>query len=511
MEDFDNLKSKISSKLDNLNKNSLIFDEMIREYNILYKNYNEIKLRKESSSTVGKEEQSKLKTLQEEFDKLQKRNQEYAEKTNEYISQIYELKKQLDTKEKKLTGYFTENGALKQQNFTLTKNNKELNEINQRNAKIINVLEKRNQKYEIDHKKLIDVNGKMLMQNDNLKKKLLRLQSFSFSSRNLSGSLIKLPKKQDSFKSITRLDENQISYLDEQTIQKNLKYKLKIHSDDINYINFNKSGSSYLTVGKDCVINVYDSLLNNDTNTFSDFKKTIIGACYDHKEELVFAGSHERTAKLWSLKENKLLNTFSGHNNDINCIKSFNCNEYGITGSSDNTIRQWDFNTKYLMKKLKYNNECHSLDIEPYDNYILSGHKDGSVLLWGNNDTFDNSFKVYNDATVTDIKILNDNLFLTSGSNKTIKLFDIKKGQAIYTIDESIIPDIKESSITICPDKQSFAVGNGSGFIYIVNINDGKIKGKFNNGNGAITALNWRPNTSQIYVGDSNGFISIWE
>ena len=36
-------------------------------------------------------------------------------------------------------------------------------------------------------------------------------------------------------------------------------------------------------------------------------------ATFDHTEQLLFATSLDKTAKLWNLKNNKLLTTFTGH------------------------------------------------------------------------------------------------------------------------------------------------------------------------------------------------------
>ena len=82
----------------------------------------------------------------------------------------------------------------------------------------------------------------------------------------------------------------------------------------------------------------------------------------------------------------------------------------------------------------------------------------------------------------------------------------------MYTIDKNKIDECCESCITISPDKKYFAVGSNKGMIYIVNISDGNINSAINNnrGSGSITTLNWRPNKSEIYAGDSNGFLSIW-
>lgn len=65
--------------------------------------------------------------------------------------------------------------------------------------------------------------------------------------------------------------------------------------------------------------------------------------------------------------------------------------------------------------------------------------------------------------------------------------------------------------MAISPDKKYFAVGSTKGNIYIVNLNDGNVESTiFNKGHNPIVGLSWRPFNSQIYVGDSSGYLSIW-
>ena len=98
------------------------------------------------------------------------------------------------------------------------------------------------------------------------------------------------------------------------------------------------------------------------------------------------------------------------------------------------------------------------------------------------------------------------------GKDETIRLFDLRKEQPVYTITSSKIPQYCESSLAISPDKKYFAVGSTKGNIYIVNLNDGEVESTiFNKGqNHPIVGLSWRPFNSQIYVGDSAGYLSIW-
>ena len=526
------LKLKISQTLNNLNKSSQVFDEMINDYNTLYKKYMniqkmpeqnqrlysfQIKQPEEVIKTDQTELEKKYNLMEEQYFKKKTENEKNIEEINIKMQQIMELKNKLDIKDKKINGYSAENSALKQQNMSLDKKNKELNETNDKNDKLIFELNKYNQKLEIDHKKLIDSAGKMHMEIDKLRTKLLEMQEHTINKVNKYNELMETAKqkqmyfkeKSDTFDST---NINEISSSDNSIkIPNKLKYKAKHHYNGINSINFNNSGSSYITTGEDSIIHIYDSDKNLETYEFSDFSDIVTEACFDNKENYLFAGSYDKTAKLYSLKSYKLSYNFIGHNDKINCLKTFKTNPYGLTGSSDKTIKEWDFNNKKMNWEVICNSECHSLEISPDDNFILSGHLDGTVKLFGIKDKNEKFFNLHDDKVI-DVKLIKNDLFLTLGKDKQIKLFDLRNEKVIYNIDEKKISENYQSSITISPDKKYFAFGTDKGMIYIININDGNIEYSINNnkGSNSVTGICWNPNNSKIYVGDSNGFLSIW-
>ena len=120
-------------------------------------------------------------------------------------------------------------------------------------------------------------------------------------------------------------------------------------------------------------------------------------------------------------------------------------------------------------------------------------------------------FKIHDDRIFA-IKIVKDNSFLSLGKDKKIKLFDIRNEKEIFTINDEKIKDICESNIAISPDKNHFAVGSKEGNVYIFNINKGELENTINNNNGRgeVKSIFWNSLNYNIYIGDSNGFISIW-
>ena len=539
--DKSQLKKKIAKSLENLNQSSQVFDDMITDYNVLYQKYISIQLMAEQNQRLSSIQLSKVQenaskmdqaelekaynALQEEILKLKNSKEEALVNLTKNLQSYLELKTKLENSNKKILSITSENSALKQQFILLDKRNKELNSLNQSQEKELLELRKSKQKLETEHKKLLENTGKMLMEIEYLRNKVMELQENTVNKMNDYNALMESAKqkqlaadmyfqeKQEKFQETSHDNANlneMFGGSEEVKIPSKLRYKQKLHNKVITSINFNNFGSSFITTGADYIVRVFDAAKNTETNVFSGFSSSVTEACFDHTEQLLFAGSLDKTAKLWTLKNNKLLNTFTGHIDYINCVKSLNAQQHGLTGSTDRTIREWDYNTKSLVRKFNCISACHSLAIAPDDSFILSGHMDGTVKLWASNDKPEKVFDLHEDK-VLQIRMIKNDQILTLGKDETIKLFDIRKDQPIYTINDSKIPQYCESSIAVSPDKKYFAVGSTKGNIYIVNLNNGNVDSVINNkGTDAISGLCWRPFNSQIYVGDSGGFLTIW-
>jgi WD40 repeat protein len=57
----------------------------------------------------------------------------------------------------------------------------------------------------------------------------------------------------------------------------------------------------------------------------------------------------------------------------------------------------------------------------------------------------------------------------------SIKLFDLRKMETVYTLTDENIPQYCESSISISSDKKYFTVGSTKGQIFIFNAATGKV------------------------------------
>ena len=209
--DKNQLKLKISKSLEKLNKSSLVFDDMINDYNTLYTKYINIQLMAEQNQrfnklqlmkaqeNVSKMDQAELEqaynSLQEEFLKIKNSKEETLVNLTKNLQTIMDLKGKLDQREKKIMGLTTENASLKQQNVLMDKRQKELNEINQKLDKELIELKKEKQKLEVDHKKLLERSNKMVMEIELLRNKLMDVQENAMNNLNNYNELIQSAKQ----------------------------------------------------------------------------------------------------------------------------------------------------------------------------------------------------------------------------------------------------------------------------------------------------------------------------
>ena len=536
------LKNKLYNKLMEQNKSSEAFANIIENYNKLYKKYLDYRLNSSDKdiknylyNELEKDQIKNLdkKLLQKNLSKLQEDNrnlkEKYEENQNQYTEQ---LKKNLEVNDElnKVKNQYQETlqkyNEIKTRFEATDKRCKDLDKISNEQEKIINDLKKKNSKLENDVKKLTESINKLLIDNKLLTNKILSLQNDQMEKINEYNELIESAKQkkkaadmyfndsQSNFEKNVNKNVPQFMNTSVESVEipSKLQYKFKFHNKSITSICFNGFGSNLITTGADNFIKIIDTSKNQEAAVFSGFASSVTDACFDRGEQLLFAGSLDKTAKLWNLKNSKLLTTFTGHIDYINAVYNLHTQEKGLTGSSDRTIREWDFNQLKLTRKFNCTSACHSLCVASDDSYILSGHMDGSVRVWTSNEKPDQIIDLHDDNVIRLEILKGENQFLTLSKDFSMKLFDLRKNQAIYTVNDSKIPQFCESQISVSTDKKYFAVGSTKGNIYVINLLDGSLQKTINNkSTNPILSLAWRPFHSQLYVGDNAGYLTIWK
>lgn len=119
-----------------------------------------------------------------------------------------------------------------------------------------------------------------------------------------------------------------------------------------------------------------------------------------------------------------------------------------------------------------------SLALSPSANTIVVAAEDGKLYAGKNGVLSKSAFE--SKAVVKKLAMLDENLVLIGLVNSQLALFDISKNKALYTVQIGSSP---LSDIALSPDKKSVAVVGEAGFVYIIDVLNGKQKALYKNVN----------------------------
>ena len=88
----------------------------------------------------------------------------------------------------------------------------------------------------------------------------------------------------------------------------------------------------------------------------------------------IVSGSRDKTVRIWSLADGKLLRTLKGHTDYVNSVQLTPDGAHVVSGSDDTTIRIWRAADGSCLRTLKGHNACvNSVDVTADGAHVISG------------------------------------------------------------------------------------------------------------------------------------------
>ncbi|ESW09462.1 hypothetical protein PHAVU_009G129300 [Phaseolus vulgaris] len=133
-------------------------------------------------------------------------------------------------------------------------------------------------------------------------------------------------------------------------------------------------------------------------NEKKDWRFSGIHSLAVFKNHSLYTGSGDRTIKAWSLKDETLICTMTGHRSVVSTLAV--CDEVLYSGSWDGTVRLWSLNDHCPLTVLGEDTlpEMKSILAVTVDRHLLvAAHENGCIKVW-RNDVFMNSKTLHNGA-----------------------------------------------------------------------------------------------------------------
>lgn len=286
-------------------------------------------------------------------------------------------------------------------------------------------------------------------------------------------------------------------------------------------VTFEHSSSQYCNF-KNCR---FDNCTFKDSNfRMSSFLRALFEDSTFESNDFTGCGFLECTVEIDELEKNKLFGTGKpgtayaeltpllnlGHAFPVTAVAISPDKQWLVSGSSDKTVKLWDFESGQLLKTFKgHGGAITSVCIGPDNRRIVSTGEDNTLKLWDvENGSLLKSLEGHNDS-VTSAVIGKNNLLIVSGSrDASIKLWDIKSGTVIKTFKGS---DSAVNSTAISPDNRRIVSGGDDARIRVWDVDSGQLLKDFKGDRFGVNVVAAAPDNQMIVSGGDDNTLKLWD
>lgn len=296
-----------------------------------------------------------------------------------------------------------------------------------------------------------------------------------------------------------------IAFSQDNIVPVELQFKTR-HSNYINSIAFNLDGTQLASGSRDKTIKLWSVKEQKLINTLSGHSSPVNSVAFSPDGTLLASGSGDWTIKLWNVKKQKLIKTFSGHSSSVNSV-IFNLDgTLFVSGSSDKTIKLWSVVEQKLIKTFSdHSNPVYSVAFSPDGTLFASGSADKTIKLWSvENQKLIKTFSGHSDS-VYSVTFSSDGTLLASGSaDNTINLWSVENQKLINTFSghSGFI-----NSVTFSPDSTLFASGSSDKTIKLWSVENQRLINTFSGHSDLIYSVVFSPDGTLLAVGSDGTYL----
>ncbi len=265
-------------------------------------------------------------------------------------------------------------------------------------------------------------------------------------------------------------------------------------------------------------------------NTFTGHSQSVTALVLNPDGKFLASGGWDKTLKIWSLKDGKLLDSITAHKQALLSLDFTNYNGsesltyYLATGSFDQTIKLWNLDKNkekpVLLTNIKtltnHTGSVHALAIAPQHKILISGSYDQTLKQW-DLETGKLLCSSYDPLGAIYAISLHEQreLIASAGGDGSISIWQLGSGEMLSFLGGNVS---SIQSLVISPDGETLAAGCVDGKIRIwqleANIFQSKIEPLPNRiiqaHSGQVTSLVFTPDSQNLFSSGADGKVKIW-
>lgn len=277
---------------------------------------------------------------------------------------------------------------------------------------------------------------------------------------------------------------------------------------NIDSIDISQSGkyiisSRYFSDFKNC-INIWDYESEKLLLSFDDkgYKARISP---DEKYIVYASGS---AIKVLSLNDQKVLHIINGHKGEITALLISQNGEYGVSGSTDGTLRIWNPQNGRLIHILRgHKGSVIDIDISSDGKKIASISEDLTLKIWEHTFIGWKHRTINTQVSANSVKFnKGENEVILGLADQTVRVWNISTGKLSGTLTGH---KSKVTAVTVSQKHNYIISGSTDHTLKLWEISDDNLKNKFSTHSHGVSAICISPDEMYVASGDENNSVIV--
>ena len=283
----------------------------------------------------------------------------------------------------------------------------------------------------------------------------------------------------------------------------------------IRAVAFNPDGGTVVSGSDDNMVRVWDILTGECLRTFQGHGDWVTSVIFSPDGETLLSGSEDHTVKRWDVMTGKCLRTFKGHTDWISSIALGFTSEAATLASSseDRTVKLWDVDSGVCLRTLSgHIKDIKSVAFSPDGKKLASASCDGTLKLWDISTgdclhTFHKNDDLFPTAGLRSAVFSDDGRTLvTGGCDRALRFWDISTGDR-YQIWE----DADDIGSIVISSEQQILFSNPNKLIKLWDLKTGDCLTTLNGHSNAVTSLALSPDNQFLVSGSYDETAKLWD
>ena len=196
------------------------------------------------------------------------------------------------------------------------------------------------------------------------------------------------------------------------------------------------------------------------------------GLAFSPDARLLASGSKDNTVRLWDVERAFELRKLAGHTAWVKAVAFTPDGKWLATGALDGVVKLWDVSTGRELKSLSGGGSINTIAVSPDARLVVAGNAENSVQIWNLQTGQAERALSGHTGAVLCVAFSPDGKWLATGSrDKTVKIWNVADGKELHTLAGH---GDRVRSLAFSPDGRRLASGSFDKTIKIWDANKGR-------------------------------------